>query len=265
MDELSAAGLSGTEAKTYKALLTRKEWLPSELSQTVQETRTNIYKILDKLVGLQLAERIETSKKLRYRATNPARLLELAREIRSMHEHAEQSLEASSHELIRQYVATQEQAAVQFYQGQPEIATMFQEIARSKSPIRFMLSNAAIDTYGFSYMHELRMLAVKAGIDRFAITPDVEQAPKNYKDTDPLFKLRRTWLPPEDYTAAVEWGTFGNKMYIISYGSEALGMIIESPQIAEAFQQVYKLIDKSQRARDNYSQLPRNAQAIVTP
>jgi sugar-specific transcriptional regulator TrmB len=74
MTNLSAAGLTETEAKFYTALLEKKTWLPAELAKFVNETRTNSYKILDKLVEQGLAERFDQNKKLHYRAVNPAQL-----------------------------------------------------------------------------------------------------------------------------------------------------------------------------------------------
>lgn len=256
MNELSAAGLSETEAKTYKALLTRKAWLPSELAKNVSETRTNIYKILDRLVALELAERLDEHKKLHYRAGNPTRLLELARELRRERERAEQYLESTAHELMRDYVKTHEQAAVQFFQGKDDIVNIFNEIAHAKTPVLFLHTRAGIDFYGFNYMHNLRMLAVEAGVQRFALTPDSIEAPLDYKQNDKQYKLRRTWLREEDYTAQVEWGVFDDKIYIISYGQEALGMIIESRQIANAFREIYALLEQGERAQPWHAELP---------
>ncbi len=265
MNDLSAAGLNETEAKTYKALLARKAWLPSELAKNVSETRTNIYKILDKLTSLGLAERLDEHKKLTYRAANPSRLLELSRELRAKREQAEQSLEANSHELIRQYVATQEQAAVQFFQGKNEIAKIFHEIANSKTRVLFLHTRAGIDFYGFNYMHDLRMLAVDAGVKRYALAPDSDKSPMNYKEMDKKANLIRTWLREEDYTAQVEWGVFDDKLYIISYGNEALGMIIESSQIAVAFRQIYALIDQGEKAQSWHTTLPLGGKPAVKP
>lgn len=256
MDDLSAAGLNQTEAKTYKALLTRKQWLPSELAQTVSETRTNVYKILDGLVAQGLAERLDEHKKLHYRAANPARLLELARDIRTAREQAEQTLQANSHELMRQYVATQEQAAVQFFQGKVEIARIFEDIAHAKTSVKFLHTLAGSDFYGYDYMFGLRQLAVSAGVKRSALAPDTNVGTSNYKATDAKLLLNRTWLRAEDYTAPVEWGVYDDKLYIISYDSEALGMVIESPQIANAFRQMYRIMERGQKAQPWYDTLP---------
>ncbi len=108
-------------------------------------------------------------------------------------------------------------------------------------------------------MHDLRMLPVRAGVKRIALTPDTSLATADYAKTDDLFLLTRTWLRRTDYTAPVEWGVFNDKLYIISYGEEALGMIIESPQIANAFKQLYKLLERGQRSQPWYNTLPQLA------
>jgi len=52
-------------------------------------------------------------------------------------------------------------------------------------------------------------------------------------------------------------GVYGDKMYIISFGTEAMGMTIQSTQIAESFRQIFKLLDRGQKALPDYATLPR--------
>lgn len=259
MNNLLAAGLSETETRIYEALLTKPEWQPSVLAKNVSESRTNMYKILDRLVDLGLASRFDKNKKLHYRAVNPARLLELARDERAARETAEKELEAHTQLLTRMFIKTQEQPAIRFFQGKEQIRDIFIEIAQSSEEVHFISTLAGIDFYGYDHMHNLRMLAVQAGTKRNALTPDTPLATVDYKKTDELFLLTRTWLRHSDYTAPVEWGVFNHKLYIISYGEEALGMIIESPQIAHAFKQLYKLLERGQRSQAWYNSLPQLA------
>lgn len=261
MIRLEAAGLTATEAKAYTALLTRSEWLPSELARNVGETRTNMYKILDRLVSLGLAERYDKAKKLHYRAANPARLIELAQSLREQRLQAERELELNVQKLTQEYIKANEQPGVRFYNGQEAIGSIFREIAEAQGEVVFIHTKAGIDFYGFDVLHNLRMLAVQAGVKRRALTPDTESAPRDYKETDPLVLLERTWLKRDDYTAPVEWGVFDDKLYIISYGREALGISIESKQIADAFRQLYELLERGQKLLPNYRSLPKLAQA----
>lgn len=260
MTDLTAAGLTTTEANCYQALLEKREWKPAELAKYVHETRTNCYKILDKLVTLKLATRFDKDKKLHYRATSPARLIELAHEHRAARERAEKELELQAQSLMNTYFKSHEQAGIRYFQGKDGIQEIFEDLANTKKPIHFMHTIAGINYYGFDAMHELRMLAVNAGVPRRALTPDTELATQDYATTDALVHLKRTWLRQTDYTAPVEWGVYDDKMYLISYGTEAMGIIIESPQIAAAFKEVYFLLERGQKALPDYDELPKLAQ-----
>lgn len=259
--DLSAAGLKETEAKCYLALLEKKEWKPAKLAEYVNESRTNCYKILDKLVAYKLAERFDKEKKLHYRAANPTQLLQRAREQRVAREASEKELEAETQRLINAFYKTHEQPGVQYLQGETEIRRIFEAISKSKEDVLYINTKAGIDFYGFNAMNNLRMLAPKNGVKRRALTADVAAAPKDYREKDPLVLLTRTWFKQADYTTPVEWGAFEDKLYLISYGKEALGLIIESQQIADAFKELFKLLERGQKLLPNYATLPLHAQA----
>lgn len=261
MIDLSAAGLSKTEAKCYLALLEKPEWKPAELAKYVRESRTNCYKLLDKLVEFGLAERFDKDKKLHYRAANPTQLLVRSRELRNARDAAEKELEAEAENLIQEFYKTHEQPGVQYYQGETEIRQIFETIAASKEEVVYINTKAGIDFYGFPTMHNLRMLAPLKKVKRRALTPDVPEAPKDYKDKDPVVLLQRTWLKQTDYTTPVEWGAFDDKLYLISYGKEAFGLVVESQQIADSFKELFKLLERGQKLLPGYTRLPRHASA----
>lgn len=259
MLNLSAAGLSQIETKCYSALLMKKEWKPAELATYVQETRTNCYKILDKLVLVGLAKRFDKNKKLHYSAANPTVLLQLSSSIRQQHQKAEKELAADTDALLATYLRTQEQPGVRYLQGPDEIGTIYQEIANATTKVSFVHTPAGVEFYGFKQLHNYRMLAVNNGVERISLTPDVTSATVDYRASDPLVSLERTWLKKDDYTSPVEWGTYDDKLYIISYGKEAMGMIIQSEQIAESFGQLFRLLQRGQKLLPDYEKLPKYA------
>lgn len=263
MLNLAAAGLTATEAKCYTVLLEKKDWKPANLAKYVNETRTNCYKILDKLVEYKLAERFDKDKKLHYQATNPTQLLELARNHRINREKSEKELEQGAQELIQSYFETHEKPGVRYFQGEAELKDIYFDQIKTNQPIYIIRPDYNMDLYDFEYMSEIRHMARKAGIQRYAITPDRDKAPKNYKESDPYMILDRTWLPAGDYTAPVEWNAYGDKLAVMSFGNEAIGMIIESPQIAESFRQLYRLLEDGLRSRPNYDKLPKQAHYIA--
>lgn len=259
MSNLSAAGLSRTEARCYETLLSRKSWKSSELAKNVNETRTNCYKILDRLVQLGLAIRYDEGKILHYEATNPARLLELAHQQRREREQAERELELHTQSLTGEYIKTHEQAGIAYYQGLEEITQIFEQISVSKTKVRFIHTRSGDDFYGPKAMHNLRMLAVNNKIQRHALTPDTDIATSDYKTFDPTVLLSRTWLRQRDYNAPVEWGTYDDKLYIIYYGQEAMGITIQSQPIVTAFCQLFNMLESGQRAQPWYHKLPIHA------
>ena len=67
----------------------------------------------------------------------------------------------------------------------------------------------------------------------------------------------RTWLQEGDLQEPVEWTVYGNKLSIVSLGSEFIGMIIESPQITASFREILGLLDKKIRSEPGYDALPK--------
>lgn len=263
MNNLSAAGLNTNEALAYKTLMSKKEWKASELANVLGESRTNMYKILDKLVLLKLADKDNKNKTLKYRANNPSRLIELARIKKQELEAAENELTTFTQNLSEQYIRVNEMPGIRYYQGKDEIETIYKNMSLSKTEISFIHSSASVDFFSFDILHNLRMMAVKNKIPRRAITSDGPRSPKDYKEKDPLVYLKRTWLAQNEYTAPVEIGVYENIIYIISFGEEAIGLTIESPQISKAFNQILDLLSIKQKQSKGYKLLPKVAQGIA--
>lgn len=109
-------------------------------------------------------------------------------------------------------------------------------------------------------MHTIRNLAPKAGIWRKALTPDAPEVSKNHVESDTEMLLERIWYQPQEYTAPVEWSVYGNKVSIISFGEEAMGMVIDSPQIAESLRQIFAMLEQGLKSKSDYDLMPKNAE-----
>lgn len=257
---LSAAGIQGSLAKAYIALLDVESVSPSVFAKHINESRPNTYKLLDELVERGLAKRFDVGRKLHYQAESPAHLLTLARERKDAIIAEEAQLKTAVPNLLKQYHATHEQPGVRFYQGKEGIKEIYLEQIDEAKPIQFMKTRADIEFFGFQFMHEIRMLAPKAKIHRHAFTPDAPEVPIDVTESDKMHLLERTWYLQEDYTAPVEWSVFGNKVSVISFGKEAIGMVIESAQIAESLRQIFGLLDEGLKRRPGYKKLPQRGE-----
>ncbi len=256
---LTRFGLNPAQASVYLALIEHGDSTAPQTAGFSGETRTNAYTVLDRLVELGLAERVKDTRKVTFRALNPVALEELVRQQRNEALEREKAFEQSLPELLRFFNTHNERPGIRLFEGQEETKKIYEDQIETGEPIYLIHTAADLEFYDFEYVHYIRNKARKAGIKRYAIIADVPTAAANYKVTDPLMLLTRTWIPAGDYTAPVEWGIYGNKMSIISFGREAMGMIIESPQIAEAMRQLFGLISSGLRLRPDYDELPRLA------
>jgi hypothetical protein len=105
---------------------------------------------------------------------------------------------------------------------------------------------------GFDTMHGIRTEPESKGLTRHGITPD--RSTTASKDS----KLQRTWVRGEDYTAPVEWSVAGENLLIVIFGEEPHAVTIDSPLVAEAFRQIWHMVDSMVRSMPYYDQLPRS-------
>jgi predicted transcriptional regulator len=249
--KLIAAGLTEQQAAAYALLIEASELAPPQAAAKLRLTRSNAYKVLDKLVELGLASKQEKHKKFTYVPTNPTALSRLAAEQRNIATAQENAAQEVISELLRKYREHTDQPDIGVVTGRQSVADAYRLQAKQKAPIYFLRSTADISTMGFDTMHAIRTEPERQGLTRHGITPD--KSTTAGKDS----KLKRTWLRSEDYTAPVEWSVAGENLLIVVFGEEPHAVTIESPLIAEAFRQIWRLMDSCLRAMTYYQDLPR--------
>lgn len=260
---LISIGLNPTQAKAYMTLVRFGSLTPPELAKKTGETRTNAYTVLDRLVELGLAKKDEVKKKLIYRVENPVALEKLVRQHRDDALAREKLVKDSMPALLNFFYTYSEQPGIRFFQGFEGLKQIYDDQLRTGKEVSFVRSTADTKLYGYETMRKLRGKFARFGIKRHAYSPDAEDIPVNWRELDAPRLLERTWLGGQ-YTAPVEWSVYGDKVSIISFGEEIMGMVIESPQIAESLRQLLAFVDKGARAQPDYNKLPRKARLIVT-
>lgn len=249
--KLIAAGLNKQQASAYALLIEVSELTPPETAQKLCLTRSNAYKILDKLVELGLAMKHEKNKKFIYSPSNPTALSRLAAEQRNLATAQEDAAQEVIAELLRKYRCHTDKPDAAAVSGHRAVAEAYRLQIQQKAPIYFLRSVSDIATMGFDVMHKIRTESERHNIKRYGITPDKSTKP------DRNSMLNRTWIRSEDYAAPVEWSVAGESLLIVVFGDEPHAITIESPLIAEAFRQIWQLIDSMVRTMPYYSQLPR--------
>lgn len=261
---LQQAGLTKAEATIYILLVKNSPLAPPKLADLAHESRTNTYKLLETLEEKGLVARDETQKKLRYWANNPSHLLESLKKRRTEVETAEKRFEDSLPAMMDDYFKHSEQPSIRYFNGVNGVRQIYQDQLDDAKPITFTMSFGIRDFYGEQGMHSIRNEFPKRGIERKVFYPDVAHTFEPGEPTTPidesdrLMHLTRTWVKDDDLKAPVEWSVYGNKVSIISLGSEVVGMIIESPQIAASLLEIFDLLDRKIRQAPGYNKLPQN-------
>lgn len=241
---LVSLGLNKTQAKAYLTLVRFGALTPPQMAKKTGETRTNAYTVLDRLVELGLAKKSEVNKKFVYRVENPVALEKLVKEQRDEAMERERLVKTSMPALLNFFYTYSEQPGVRFYQGVDGIKRIYDDTLRTGQDIYLLRSPLDKDLMSDDYLQKYKDRRAKFGITTHTLSPDVPSATRDPED-DKKHKINRTWLPKDAYTAPVELDIYGDKVALISFGEEAMGTIIESPQIAEAMKQLFGLVQQS--------------------
>jgi len=248
---LTQLGLSAKEAEIYQILLKLGNIPASKLLSLTKLKRTTVYSVLEELVKKSIVEKDESSAIIKFRCKHPYVLKEYIENQVLKIKTAESVLDSALPELISSYNTVQNRPGVKFYEGLEGIKKIYDDILNEGKD--FLLIRA-----GFEAVYEKEIIPkvltdfikqrVKKNIKVTAITPEQPQA-SSAKDVSQLFT--RQWVPLDFYSAPVEINIYGDKVALLSYAKEIVGLIIESPQISLALRQIFYLAELGAKQADS--------------
>jgi sugar-specific transcriptional regulator TrmB len=255
-EQLEQLGLSPSQAKAYLLLVKEGKLTPAQLMAKTGESRTNAYMVLDRLSDIGLAIKDEVNKKLLYRAGSPMALQKLAQKARERAYGAEIKIKEAMPELLKFFHQHRTQPGVRFLQGREGLRQVYKDHLQVGGDSCVWRTQADDEYYGPDLEDYLRQRAA-AGIKADMIAPDIPESRQFIKD-HPELNMERTWVPADKYTAPVEVAVYSSRVAITSFGEEAVAMLIESPQIADAMRQIFAM------AKEGAAQMARVAQSQKT-
>lgn len=259
--QLITAGLNESQASAYLLLLEKARINPPQAAKELKITRTNAYKVLDRLTEIGLARRLEENKKFVYEPANPMALSNLVAEQRNAASVREDAVRSVLNELLAKYHTHSEQPSVEVATGKDAVIAAYRQQILQLEPIYFIRSRSDIPVMGYDALHEIRVMPARHNVDRFGITPDLSTGVTS-SNGDERSNLTRTWVRQEDYEAPVEWSVSGSSLLIVLFGSEPHAVTITNPIITDAFKQVWQLLDSCLRAMPYYKDLPRRPPSV---
>lgn len=242
LTSLTAIGLTPLQAETYALLIEQGEIKPPEAAKRLKTTRSNAYKVLDKLVSMKLAIKIEQGKKVAYAASNPMAIGALTSRFRAEATAREEAANKIMHELLAKYHTHADKPGVTVVTGRKKVAEAYRQQINLREDIYFIRTKADIPAMGFNVMHDIRVTPARHGKQRCAImtAPD-EKGPINY-DQHKRSNLEITWADRSDYTAPVEWSVTDSSLLIVLYATEPHAILIVDSIVAGAFIQLWRML-----------------------
>jgi sugar-specific transcriptional regulator TrmB len=237
---LLQAGLTTSQAEILDYLYQHKKAKASEIAKKIKRSRTIIYKETESLISLNLIKKIDRlNEPTFFWAKHPSALKKLIKNKEKQLQKNKESLKSSLPEIISSYNLISNQPGVRFYEGIRGLKEIYKEILQEKKKL-YLIRTAYEPVYNNKIapiVEEFIEKRIKQKIKVTAIIPsDMDD-----KKKDALWLMERFNIDKKMYTAPVEIDIFGDKVAILSFGEELIGMIIESKQIAQSLKQIFTL------------------------
>jgi DNA-binding MarR family transcriptional regulator len=237
---LIATGLTPIQAAAYALLIEVGEVRPAAAATKLNTTRSNAYKVLDRLVELRLATKTEHGKTLAYTVANPIALASLTAQFRAQATAREEAASRIMQDLLEKYQSHSDKPSVSVVTGQKAVAGAYRKQINLNEDIHFIHSDADIPLMGFDTMHDIRMAPASRGKKRSGIM-SVDKGPVNYAAHE-RSNLEVTWARKSDYSAPVEWSVTESSLLIVLYATEPHAILIVDKVVSGAFLQLWHLL-----------------------
>lgn len=234
-ETLIKAGLVRNEAKVYLALLKIGNASITELSQKSKVERTLVYGVIEKLMKKGLVSSVVKINKKYFEPADPQKILDLIKE-------KEKIIERVLPQLKELYESVEKKQEVHHFKGEEGAKTIL-EILLKEDDREWLIfgttgKTSEILPYYLIQFHRKR-IEKKMRFKAIYSEESLERAKVVKK-----LKFSEVKLLPKEYMTPTHISIIGNKIGIILWSEEPLGILIESKEIAESFRNYFKLLWK---------------------
>ncbi len=236
---LKQFGLTDSQARTYLALIRAGSLTPPQLAKLTNDNRTAAYMALAKLEELGLANVNEEKAGKTYEPASPSALQALLDKRKQELEAIDKTYRDSLSNMLSYYFEKQSKPGVKFFSGMDGLEEIYKDHHKTGGHIQVVRTTADLE-FGemlYRYLDKGAQLGITLDVLGPAWPEAIDWANKNKNRHNRI----NSWVPVEYYTAPVEICVYSDKVSMISFAKETVGIIIESPQIAESMRQLYKL------------------------
>lgn len=237
IQNLKQLGLDEKSAKLYLAAL---ELGPSPIAKLAKKSgikRTTIYYFIDDLIAKNLLTSNISGKRKLFAATSPDNLSLIV-------EKQKELVQKMVPEMFALFNKSPQKPKVSFYEGIDGLKTVFMDALDQppKSDILYFTHYGQVyNALTEKFVNDFVTKRLKNDISTKAIATGEGNAVRITK-FNKKEKRRIITLPEEIFSTSIDMRMYQNKVAIMSFGDEKVGMIIESKQIADTLKSVFNLL-----------------------
>lgn len=238
---LLQADLTPSQSEILDYLYQNKEGKASEIAKTIKRSRAIVYKELEEMAKTGIIIKKERPNQVTvFMAGHPSLLKKLLDNREAQLKKDRELLNNYLPDIVSSYNLIHNRPGIKMYEGVEGLEKIYEEILNEGKDI-FLIRSAYEPVYKekiLPIVNEFIKNRIKKNISVTAITPTDDLADPT---KDATWLMKRFMVSKEMYDAPVEIDIFGNKIAILSFGDELIGMIIESKQIAQSLTQLFML------------------------
>lgn len=228
-ETLLGFGLKPNEAKVYLALIKLGPSMAGKVAEISKVHRRTVYDVLESLIDKGLVSFIVKANRKCFEATNPKRLMELLKE-------KEKDLNHLLPELIATQRASKEVQTATVYKGKKGVKNVFEDVLKYKKSLVFGSSGRFKETLGPYFSLFQKRKKEKGRITEAIVSERVKGTDIHLKTPGKIRFL------PRQYESPISTLVYGNKVAIVVWTEEPMGLIIESRQAAKSFTNYFNVM-----------------------
>ncbi len=236
---LREIGFSDKEEKVYLALLELGKATVVEISKKARVERTNVYRILDKLLNIPLIQKLVIGKKTEWSALHP-------RYLKNYVQKQKMAVLEIFPELEAIYNLNEEKPKLSYFEGNDRLAEMVLQIVnetkRGGTILSFSVPGATFSYFGNKKFSKAMALRVSKQITSKIVIPDISEVPSYKLGMD--FKNWREikLVDREKYPFKSSFNIWNNKIAIMTVKSQPMGVIIEDKDISDTLRSIFEVV-----------------------
>lgn len=223
-------GLNEKEAKFYLFLLKEGSRTAAQVSNEQEETRTNTYMVLNRLVEQQLVQVETTGVKQRYSAAEPTKLKELLAARQQQLRQSQASLSAALPRLTSMYNLGEHKPGVIYLEGLQGYRTFLEDIYKTGETVRLLGGHVPPQT---PEARELLATEIRRRQSKGVLTQAIFYI--GARDWPHGFEVRLWGKQPLDSEIVM----YGNKVSFTIYQPKLIVTVITNDVLARTFHTIF--------------------------